>query len=185
MNTATLQKHLNSLGYLCGPADGLPGPRTKDATRRFQASWNLGPYLAVDGIAGPKTRTALTAAVASGGKISAHFRASEFRCKCCGKYTGCAGVVVERADLIGLEKLRDNAYPKGLKIVSGYRCGGHNRAVGGAKSSRHLVGDAFDIPAVVPTESDKIPARFKGRGRAKNGRVRHLDSRPNPARWNY
>jgi hypothetical protein len=46
-----LQRRLNRLGYEAGPVDGLFGPRTERATRRFQARHGL----RVDAIAGPRT----------------------------------------------------------------------------------------------------------------------------------
>jgi peptidoglycan hydrolase-like protein with peptidoglycan-binding domain len=50
-----LQRRLNRLGYRAGPVDGLFGPRTERATRRFQRRHGL----RVDAIAGPRTLTAL------------------------------------------------------------------------------------------------------------------------------
>jgi DNA invertase Pin-like site-specific DNA recombinase/peptidoglycan hydrolase-like protein with peptidoglycan-binding domain len=51
----TLQRSLKQLGWAPGPVDGLFGPRTESAVRRFQASRGL----AVDGVAGPATMGAL------------------------------------------------------------------------------------------------------------------------------
>lgn len=184
MNTSTLQATLNDLGFYTGRVDGISGAKTRDGIRRFQRAWNLGPALVVDGVAGAKTLAALGATTAAGGRISTNFKSSEFRCKCAGKYAGCLGVVVDRLDMQALEELRAAAYPKGLAIVSAYRCPRHNNAVGGAKSSQHLTGKAFDIPAKVKTESTAIPSRFKGRG-SKNGLVTHVDSRATSARWKY
>jgi peptidoglycan hydrolase-like protein with peptidoglycan-binding domain len=50
-----LQRQLNRLGYESGPVDGLFGPRTERATRRFQAR----PGLRVDAIVGRETLDAL------------------------------------------------------------------------------------------------------------------------------
>lgn len=184
-NKTKTQETLNSLGFYAGKADGTDGAKTRSAIRRFQAAWNLGPTLVVDGIAGAKTVAALKATVAAGGRISASFKASEFKCKCHGKHSDCLGIVVFRADLAGLEQLRANAYPSGLTIVSAYRCLRHNKSVGGSTASRHLVGDAFDIPAKVKVDSASIPARFKGQGHTSAGLVRHIDSRDKTARWKY
>lgn len=52
---AALQVALRAVGLAPGPVDGLTGPRTQRATRRFQARH----HLAADGIAGPRTRRAL------------------------------------------------------------------------------------------------------------------------------
>lgn len=185
MNTKTLQKNLNKLGFYCGLADGVNGKRTKAAVKRFQQAWNLGKKLKADKIAGGLTIAALEKTLANGNRLSKNFKASEFRCKCAGKYSDCLGVRVRRADLIALEKLR-NAYPSGLRIVSAYRCKRHNRAVGGASKSQHLTGRAFDIPQRLKVNDKRIPARFRGRGYAgKLKLVRHVDSRSIPARWKY
>jgi hypothetical protein len=52
------QQHLANLGYYGGRIDGLMGPQTKAAIKRFQYDKRL----AVDGILGPQTRAALEAA---------------------------------------------------------------------------------------------------------------------------
>ena len=54
-----LQQLLTDLGFFAGPIDGIFGAATEEAVRAFQASRNLG----VDGIVGPQTRAALSAAV--------------------------------------------------------------------------------------------------------------------------
>lgn len=51
----TLQRLLNALGYSCGTVDGKFGAKTLDAVRKYQAD----SALAVDGIVGSKTWTAL------------------------------------------------------------------------------------------------------------------------------
>jgi hypothetical protein len=52
---AALQLALGRRGYYTGALDGIAGPRTRAATRRFQRR----AHLQVDGIAGPKTRAKL------------------------------------------------------------------------------------------------------------------------------
>jgi membrane-bound lytic murein transglycosylase B len=37
----TLQQALNEMGFDAGTADGLPGPRTQSAIRRYQAAYQL------------------------------------------------------------------------------------------------------------------------------------------------
>ena len=54
-NVAALQLALFKRGLYQGPFDGVAGPQTRRATKRFQRSHHLHP----DGIAGPKTRRAL------------------------------------------------------------------------------------------------------------------------------
>jgi flagellum-specific peptidoglycan hydrolase FlgJ len=51
-----LQEALSALGFNPGPADGIFGPRTKEALMAFQRSSGI----AVDGICGPQTRAALS-----------------------------------------------------------------------------------------------------------------------------
>lgn len=50
-----VQEWLNDLGYDAGPTDGIAGPRTRAAVSAFQKANDL----VVDGIAGPATRAAL------------------------------------------------------------------------------------------------------------------------------
>jgi murein DD-endopeptidase MepM/ murein hydrolase activator NlpD len=54
-DSAALQVALRALGLYDGTVDGIAGPATREAVRRFQARRGL----AVDGIAGPRTRRAL------------------------------------------------------------------------------------------------------------------------------
>ena len=51
----TLQTKLAAQGINPGPVDGVFGPKTEEAVRRFQERQSLG----IDGIVGPKTRSAL------------------------------------------------------------------------------------------------------------------------------
>lgn len=56
---AALQERLSVLGYYSGSADGIFGEQTASAVREFQAASGL----AVDGVAGPATQTAIGDAV--------------------------------------------------------------------------------------------------------------------------
>jgi hypothetical protein len=51
-----VQFRLNALGFGAGPVDGILGPKTDRAIRRFQQAY---PPLRVDGIPGPKTQAKL------------------------------------------------------------------------------------------------------------------------------
>jgi zinc D-Ala-D-Ala carboxypeptidase len=66
------------------------------------------------------------------------FSPSEIACRGTGK------LVVNEHAMDRLQALRD-ALGKPLIVNSAYRSPEHNRKVGGAKSSRHMQGDAFDI----------------------------------------
>lgn len=83
-----------------------------------------------------------------------------------------------------LEALR-NRIGRPLPIVSGYRNPTHNRAVGGARFSRHLVGDAVDIPAGLVQVHEAVGVGFHGIG-VRGGWVVHMDTRPGRlVIWDY
>ncbi len=84
-----------------------------------------------------------------------------------------------------LERLRELRGDRPLTIVSAYRSPSRNAAVGGAPRSRHLVGDAADIPRGYATTRQAAAAGFVGIG-SQNGWAIHVDVRPGPAaRWTY
>lgn len=113
------------------------------------------------------------------GDLSPHFSRREFACRHC-------GTVKVTEDLVAhLELLRAWKGGRPLKIVSGYRCTIHNRAVGGAPGSRHLQGDGVDLPYGYATASDAKRCGFTGIGVRGQWAV-HVDRRPGkPARWTY
>ena len=57
--TTGIQARLNNLGFPCGDVDGVLGPKTEAAIRRFQ---KVNGQLEADGIPGPATRSKLEAA---------------------------------------------------------------------------------------------------------------------------
>jgi zinc D-Ala-D-Ala carboxypeptidase len=116
-----------------------------------------------------------------------YFTEDEVRCKC-----GCGEVGMDENTMLGLDQLRAHlGFP--LIITSGYRCKAHNSAVGGADSSKHVLGTALDISV---NREDAIQllenARrygFNGIGVSQKGKSRfiHIDSRPytEAALWSY
>lgn len=54
-----------------------------------------------------------------------------------------------------LDPLR-KAYGKPITVTSGYRCPALNKAVGGAKSSQHMLGEAADITVGSKEENEKL-----------------------------
>jgi hypothetical protein len=64
---AGVQKALQTLGYDPGKIDGVMGPKTQAAIKKFQQANNL----AVDGIAGPNTQAALAKALKGGAAAAA------------------------------------------------------------------------------------------------------------------
>lgn len=187
---------LQALGFRAGTK-----AQTAQAIRDFQASWNLGAPLKVDGIAGPKTTAALSISEGRRRKgqstLSAHFSYAEFACRCGGRSPGCHGVLVDRRHVARLETYRDKIGGP-VTVVSGYRCPAHNKAVGGASSSQHMYGVATDIRGAVTPTKLKGWGLFAGLGfQASTNLVIHVDSRDisanntthsstrNPAQWRY
>ena len=54
-----------------------------------------------------------------------------------------------------------NAWGKPIHVTSGYRCPRLNAAVGGVKTSQHLLGQAADIQAIPMEDNNKLFALIK------------------------
>ena len=120
--------------------------------------------------------------------LSPHFHVREFRCK-----DGTDTVMVDEALTVVLQCIREH-FGKAVTITSGYRTAAHNAAVGGAKSSQHLLGRAADIRVQgvsvedVAAYAESLMPDWGGVGRysAKAGRATgwvHVDTRADKARW--
>lgn len=179
------------LGYYVGKIDGKWGQLSSTATKAFQTDYGL----KADGICGAETEKALKHAIAYGMPVKEtkestwddikYFERKEFRCKC-GK---CGGYPVEPTwDLIDvLEKIREH-FGSPVRINSGVRCVNHNKNVGGASRSQHLVGTAADIkvdgvsPAKVAEYAETLLPNTGGIGRYST--FTHVDVRKTKSRWN-
>lgn len=64
----------------------------------------------------------------------------------------------------------------GLTINSGYRSPGHNKAVGGAKNSRHMHGDAADIDMTGMSDADRAKLVDSLRGKGAKGFITYKNS---------
>ena len=186
-----VQTWLNNIGFKVDgrplSLDGIVGDRTELAVRRFQAGW-VPAELAVDGVPGPATLTALEQSVAWDGRASEHFRFREFRSK------GNGDIVVERQLIVALERMRlVSGGP--IAVLSGYRDPAHNKSVGGAKHSQHLFGRAVD-PIFrgdwLGLEEVRAMGLFSGIGHrpSRGRRVEHVDIRTSatparPTTWAY
>lgn len=112
-----------------------------------------------------------------------HFKLAELECPCCGAF---ALTPDSEAALDRFEALRQRL---GQPIVfsSYYRCPKHNREVGGAPHSKHLLGIAGDVKLAGHDRRALYDAAqavgFQAFGFGHG--ILHIDNRPNPAAWKY
>ena len=120
-------------------------------------------------------------------QLSPSFRVREFGCK------GSDVVLLDEELVVLLQCIREH-FGKPVHITSGYRTAAHNAAVGGSKSSQHLLGRAADIQVQgvsvedVAAYAESLMPAWGGVGRypVKAGRAKgwvHVDTRPNKSRW--
>lgn len=121
-------------------------------------------------------------------RLAPDFQVREFRCR-----DGTDTVMVDEALTVVLQCIREH-FGKAVTITSGYRTSAHNAAVGGAKSSQHLLGRAADIRVqgvsveAVAAYAESLMPDWGGVGRypVKAGRATgwvHVDTRADKARW--
>jgi len=114
-----------------------------------------------------------------------HFSAKELSCKCGGRY--CRGQYFHNPDFLdGLEAIRgDMGRP--LVLTSGRRCERHNRAVGGAARSQHMIAIAADIELdghePVTLARSALQAGFRGIGFGRT--FLHVDWRATLTPFHY
>jgi lysozyme family protein len=130
----------------------------KTCVKNFQAGWNLGSALSVDGSVGAKTSAALLKSEArrKAGQptASAHFSFTEVRCRCGGKYSSCQRIWHKRKAFQMMEQYRTKS-GRSFTVVSACRCASHNKAIGGSATSRHLSGLASDTQPYYSTTKVK------------------------------
>ena len=120
-------------------------------------------------------------------QLSPSFRVREFACK------GSDVVLIDDELVVLLQCIREH-FGKPVHITSGYRTAEHNAAVGGSKSSQHLLGRAADIQVAgvsvedVAAYAESLLPGWGGVGRypVKAGRAKgwvHVDTRAKKSRW--
>lgn len=176
-----LQQRLTSKGYGVGAIDGKFGNKTLEAVKAFQAENNL----TVDGIVGINTWNALENkegvmvkeySLSRDGemKISKNFKVKEFRCK-----DGSDKILIDTDFVVNkLQKIRDGLSAP-VTINSAYRTESYNKKVGGAKSSYHMKGQAFDIvvKGYTPLEVARFAESIGITGIIQYNNFAHIDSR--------
>ena len=121
-------------------------------------------------------------------QLAPGFKVREFRCR-----DGSDVVMIDESLVMLLQCIREH-FGKPITITSGYRTAAHNAAVGGAKSSQHLLGRAADIQVAdvsvedVAAYAESLLPGWGGVGRypVKAGRTKgwvHVDTRTKKSRW--
>lgn len=121
-------------------------------------------------------------------RLAPDFKVRELRCR-----DGSDTVMVDETLTVVLQCIREH-FGKPVTITSGYRTAAHNAAVGGAKSSQHMLGRATDIRVEgvsvedVAAYTESLMPDWGGVGRypVKAGRATgwvHVDTRAEKARW--
>lgn len=113
-------------------------------------------------------------------RLSNHFSAHEFDCRC--NRGLCHFTLISPRLLDALQSLRD-LLAEPLRITSGYRCQPHNQEAGGSNRSHHTLGMAADVAcmdsqamAELYAVAAGIPV-FGGIGRYPKQGFVHLDVR--------
>ena len=127
-------------------------------------------------------------------KLTNNFSKSEFECKS-GEEMPLD--VLENVKLLAiqLQKIRDYV-GKPIRINSAYRSEAHNKAIGGVKTSEHILGKAADITidTFTPDEvvsiienmlTNEMLGGFYIGGLGSYNTFTHIDIRDKKARWNF
>lgn len=172
-----LQEALTLREYSLGKVDGDFGQKTYAAVIAFQKDAGL----TQDGIVGLKTKKALENIKVFSFKsdktkqITANFKVSEFKCN-----DGSDKIVVDTEFVENVLQNIRNHFKAAVTINSAYRTPTYNKKVGGASSSYHVKGRAFDIAVkgYKPSEVAKYARSIGVKGVIEYNTFVHIDSRP-------
>ncbi len=114
-------------------------------------------------------------------QVISHFRAHELACKS-GAQSFMSEILLER-----LHALREE-WDRAMVIVSAYRSPAHNKAVGGAKRSYHMLGMAVDVSmrGIRARQRERFIALAEKHGFTGIGvypTFTHIDVRKRRTRW--
>jgi uncharacterized protein YcbK (DUF882 family) len=121
-------------------------------------------------------------------KLTANFSMGEFNTRNAPLSDSVKANIITLAK--NLQVLRDEI-GRSIQITSGYRSPQHNASVGGAKNSRHLLGDAADIKVqgMTPKQVAEVIERLIREGKMLEGGIGiyktwvHYDTRGTRSRW--
>ena len=127
-------------------------------------------------------------------KLTNNFTKSEFDCKS-GEEMPLE--VLENVKLLAIQLQKIREYVgKPIRINSAYRSEAHNEAIGGVKTSKHILGKAADITidTFTPDEvvsiienmlTNEMLGGFYIGGLGSYNTFTHIDIRDKKARWNF
>ena len=114
-------------------------------------------------------------------KLSSNFKTTELDCRGTGC---CSNTLIDKQLVIYLQKIR-NHFNKPVIINSGYRCAIHNKAVGGARYSKHIQGKAADIvvKGIAAKDVAKYCEALGIKGIGLYATFVHIDTRSTKSFW--
>lgn len=121
--------------------------------------------------------------------MTKNFKIEEFECKCkCKMPNDVKDNIVKLANQLQLIR---NVLKRPIHITNSYRCESHNKAVGGVKSSQHLLGKAADlqVKGYTPKQVYNLIEHLIDNGEILQGGLGlynsfvHYDIRKSKARW--
>lgn len=131
------------LGYYSGAIDGIWGPQSQEAEKKFLREYALD----TDSTLQDRESTLLEAVCLGEGdnwwEDIVYFERAEFACKC-GRCCDGYPAEMDKTLIRTADRMRSH-FGVPVTVSSGLRCKTHNANVGGVANSRHLTGKAMDF----------------------------------------